>query len=202
MNKFKELNNRKLLSLAAIIVLLFIISPLVIPETLTIAAPTVPKSQNLQSNTTPKPDTTALNESKKQKVELNKKIEREKRIAEEKAERIRITRDYLAKFNSPMEPYAHVIVNAADRCGGDFKALIAIARIESGLGAMPYKKYNPYGYLNGVQYSGWESALDRLSCQISKQYLAVYGNNFEKIGSIYAANPNWAKKVSTVYYSI
>ena len=129
---------------------------------------------------------------RREEVEANKNRE----------QRISIARNYLSKFGSPMAPYAAVIVDTADRCGGNYKSLIAIARVESGLGKHPYRLYNPYGYLNNVQYSGWSEALNKLSCRISQQYLSKYGTDFRAMGKIYASNPAWGDKVAAVYYGI
>ncbi|MFS8131073.1 MAG: hypothetical protein ACMG57_03775, partial [Candidatus Dojkabacteria bacterium] len=47
-----------------------------------------------------------------------------------------------------------------------------IAGNESGLGKVPYKKYNPYGYLDGITYTGWNESLSKLSCVISQRFIA------------------------------
>lgn len=85
-------------------------------------------------------------------------------------------RALLERYNSPMIGYERIIVEQADRCGGDYRLLTAIAGNESGFGNVPYRLYNPYGYLNNVTYSGWEEALTFLSCKISEQHLAPCNN--------------------------
>lgn len=92
----------------------------------------------------------------------------------------------MARYNSPFQGLGFIIVDAAARCGGDYKTLLAIAGNESGFGRIPYKLYNPFGYLNGVTYSGWEEALDFLSCRISQQYIAPCNNDLYCIVKNYA----------------
>lgn len=91
----------------------------------------------------------------------------------------------LARYNSPMQGYGHIIASKAYECGGDFRVLTAIAGNESGFGRIPYKLYNPYGYLDGVQYSGWEESLNFLSCVISRRFLKPCNNDLVCIISTY-----------------
>lgn len=121
-----------------------------------------------------------------------------------RSEQVRKARDFLAKRNSPMAPYAEIIVDRARECGGDYRILLAIADAESGSGRKPYLKYNPYGYLNKVRYSSWQSALTDLSCKISKQYIQVYGTDFWRMAKRYTgqAEPtSWVAKITRVYKS-
>lgn len=71
-----------------------------------------------------------------------------------------------------MQGYGRIIVEQARACGGDYRVLVGIAGNESGLGRVPYKLYNPYGYLDGVQYESWEHSLTFLSCVISQKFIA------------------------------
>lgn len=80
---------------------------------------------------------------------------------------------FMRSYGSPLVEYAPIIVDQAQACGGNYRILVGIAGSESGLGRINYKLYNPYGYLNGVQYSGFEEALTVLSCRISQQFLSV-----------------------------
>lgn len=101
------------------------------------------------------------------------------RLAKDEAERKRIFQENVAKaetllatYNSPMQGYGEIIVRRANECGGDYRILLGIAGNESGLGRIPYKLYNPFGYLDGVQYSGWAESLEYLSCRISERFIA------------------------------
>lgn len=85
-----------------------------------------------------------------------------------------------------LKGYGDIIVDQADKCGGDYRVLVGIAGSESGLGRVMYKKYNPYGYLNGVQYGSLEEALTDLSCKISQQHIAPCGTDLWCLGRRYA----------------
>lgn len=74
---------------------------------------------------------------------------------------------------SPLIGYGSIIVDQAQACGGDYQILIGIAGSESGLGYSMYKRYNPYGFLNGVQYPNLETALKELSCLVSRNHISV-----------------------------
>ncbi len=65
-----------------------------------------------------------------------------------------IIRQFLDKYNSPMEPHAEFIVKTSDKYGLDFRLTTAIAMKESGLGkAMPYDDCNnAWGY--GIHSAG------------------------------------------------
>jgi hypothetical protein len=114
-----------------------------------------------------------LSSHKALKMEELKKIEKEREIAEAIASVESLFRSY----NSPMAGLGETIVRRADECGGDYKLLVAIAGNESGFGRIPYKLYNPFGYLDGVQYSSWYEAVNYLSCKISVQHLAPCNND-------------------------
>ncbi len=96
--------------------------------------------------------------------------------------------------------YGKIIVEQARRCGGDYKILVGIAGNESGLGRVPYKKYNPFGYIDGVQYSSWEEAIKKLSCVISQRFIAPCNKDLyciiNKYGGHDTDREKWIKNVS------
>lgn len=151
----------------------------------------------------PKPDVAGLTTSIKEYDQALAIAKAKDEVQTNYQNTVNRVRNYLRQTGSPMANYAHVIISAANRCGGNYRSLLAIAKIESGFGKYPYKKYNPYGYLNGRQYSGWAEALDKLSCQISQQYLSKYGTDFVAMGKIYAgSSTTWASKVRGAYNQI
>lgn len=81
-----------------------------------------------------------------------------------------------AQYGGYMSGLADNLYDNALACGGDPLLLFAIAGNESGFGRIPYKYYNPFGYLDGVQYANWEEAINYLSCKIATQHLAPCGN--------------------------
>ncbi len=57
-----------------------------------------------------------------------------------------IIRQYLAKYNSPLEPYADFIFQTSQKYNLDSRLLVAIAQQESNLGKkIPVNSYNAWG---------------------------------------------------------
>ncbi len=94
--------------------------------------------------------------------------------------------NFFDQYGSPLMGYGYIIVDKAEECGGDYRVLIGIAGSESGLGRINYKLYNPYGYLDGVQYPDQKTALEILSCKVSQQHISVCGTNLTCLGNRYA----------------
>ncbi len=58
-----------------------------------------------------------------------------------------IIRQYLAKYNSPLEPYADFIFQTSQKYNLDYRLLVAIAQQESNLGKkIPANSYNAWGW--------------------------------------------------------
>ena len=109
----------------------------------------------------------------------------------------------LNKYSSPMRGYGNIIYDQSVTCGGDYKILMAIAGNESGFGRIPYKKYNPYGYLDGVYYSGWNDSLTKLSCVISKRFISSCNKDLNCIINKYGgSDTNKSKWISNINYFI
>ncbi|MBN1915634.1 glucosaminidase domain-containing protein [Candidatus Dojkabacteria bacterium] len=125
--------------------------------------------------------------------EIKKEQERLRRERQIKIDRLA---GYLGKVKSPMADYANIIVEKAESCGADYKIIVAIAGNESGYGRIAYKEYNPYGYLNKVQYTGWDTSLSDLTCKVAK-YTNKYSDIYT-LGKAYGAhNPEqWAKNIN------
>lgn len=106
----------------------------------------------------------------------------------------------LARYNSPMAGLGRLMINRSTECGGDYKIVVAIAGNESGFGRIPYKLYNPFGYLDGVQYAGFEDAVNQISCKISKEFLKPCNNNLECVIRTYGGpdtdKPKWISNIT------
>jgi len=130
------------------------------------------------------------------------KIEQKQKIAEkQRQEKIDRIEALFSARNSPMQGYGELIFRRVEECGGgDYKVLIGIAGNESGLGRVPYKLYNPYGYLDGKQYSGWEESLDFLSCVITQRFIVPCENDLTCIINRYAGpsddKSQWIRNVT------
>lgn len=166
---------------------------------------TIPESKN-SGIIIPKPDEDEI--SLVQEKYTQRLIQEEEERIKKEAEERRIQqllaqatelRRYLESQNAPIATYAETIILSADQCGGDYRLLTAIAMNESGGGRIPYKSYNPYGYLNGIQYSGWDEAITEITCKISNQYLKNGLNTPELLAGPYGAK-NQEKWISNIYY--
>lgn len=131
-------------------------------------------------------------------TQLEAKKEEERKIAE-RNDNIQRVENIFERYNSPMKGYGEIIVRRAGECGGDFKVLIGIAGNESLFGRVPYKLYNPFGYLDGRQYSGWEESLEILSCVISQRFLEPCQNDLRCIINRYGGTDtdkeHWIRSV-------
>ncbi len=101
---------------------------------------------------------------------------------------------FLKKNNSPMTPYAGLIVAQADTYGFDFRLVPAIAMCESNLGKrVPLKAgFNPFGIAvytgtqSGKNFESWQDAIEWVSQYIHDRYYAQGITTLEEIGAIWA----------------
>ncbi len=132
------------------------------------------------------------------------KIEQKQKIAEkERQDKINRIEDLFARYNSPMQGYAELILRRVEDCSNgdaDYRVLIGIAGNESGLGRVPYKLYNPYGYLDGKQYADWNDSLTFLSCVITQRFIVPCNNDLTCIINKYAGpsddKSQWIRNVT------
>ncbi len=119
------------------------------------------------------------------------------RIRQEKIDRME---GVMANYNSPMRGLGALIYDKAQECGGDYRIIFAIAGNESGFGRISYKLYNPFGYIDGVQYGSFEDAVNQISCQISKRFLVPCNNDVECIVRTYGGSdtnkPQWIRNIN------
>lgn len=131
----------------------------------------------------------------KLKVEQKQKIE-----AQERQARIDKIEALFKRYNAPMQTYGELVYKRAEECGGDYRVLVGIAGNESAFGRVPYKLYNPYGYLDGKQYADWNDSLTFLSCVISQRFLAPCNNDLRCIINKYAGpsddKEQWIRNVT------
>ena len=108
---------------------------------------------------------------------------------------------YLEKHNSPLAEYADVFVSEADKNEIDWKLVAAISGVESTFGKrIPYNSYNGWGWgvygNNVLRFNSWNEAITTISTALRERYINKAGKkNVYEIGSMYAADPNWANKV-------
>lgn len=110
-----------------------------------------------------------------------------------------IIQEYLAKYNSPLEPYADFIVEISDNYGLDFRLLVAIAQQESNLGKKaPEDSYNAWGWgvhsQGTLRFSGWEEGIETVAAGLKEKYIDQGLTTTEEIMAKYTplSNGSWA----------
>lgn len=121
---------------------------------------------------------------------------------QERDNRAKVLKTYLKKYNSPLADYSDVFIQEADKNDIDWKLVTAISGVESTYGkAIPVNSYNGWGfgiYGNHVlRFGSWEEGIATVSHSLRHDYMNKYGaKDVYEIGSIYAASPTWASRVS------
>ncbi len=110
---------------------------------------------------------------------------------------------YFASKNSPLTGTAKTFISEADRLGLDWKLVAAIAGTESYFGRhIPANSYNAWGWAiftgmsDGKHFDGWEDGIETVSEGLKQNYVDRGLTTVEKIGTRYAADPNWSYKVN------
>lgn len=90
--------------------------------------------------------------------------------------RVEIIRQYLEKYNSPLEPFAQLLVSISDQYGLDFRLLTAIAQQESNLcKKSPVGTYNCWGWgihnRGTLSFSDYPAAIQTVAQGIKEDYL-------------------------------
>jgi hypothetical protein len=115
--------------------------------------------------------------------------------------RVRILREYLEKYNSPLVPYAGTFVEKADKYNLDWKLVAAISGVESTFGReIPYESFNGWGWGiygdNMIRFSSWNEGIEIISEGLRNKYINKWGaKDVYAIGRFYAASPTWAQRV-------
>jgi len=122
--------------------------------------------------------------------------------------RVRILREYLEKYNSPLVPYAATFVDTADKYNLDWKLVAAISGVESTFGRqIPPDSFNGWGWgiygNNMIRFSSWNEGIETISEGLRTKYIDKWGaRNVYEIGRFYAASPTWAQRVEYFMNSI
>lgn len=118
-----------------------------------------------------------------------------------------IIRQYLNKYESPLEPYSNLIVNLSDQYNFDYRWLVAIAQQESGLCLhIPENSYNCWGWgIYGdkvTRFDSYEDALRRIAPQFTKIFLkGSHSLDPAEVMKTYTppSDGSWANGVSTFF---
>lgn len=125
-----------------------------------------------------------------------------------------IVRQYLHKFESPLEPSAELIVQLSDQYKFDYRWLVAIAQQESNLCKhIPDNSYNCWGWgiypepgnpevLKVTRFDSYEDALRRIAPQFTKIFLkGKESKDPMEVMKTYTppSDGSWADGVSTFF---
>ena len=122
--------------------------------------------------------------------------------------RIRILREFLEKYNSPLVPFAGTFVEKADKYNLDWKLVAAISGVESTFGQqIPYESFNGWGWGiygdNMIRFSSWNEGIETISEGLRTKYIDKWGaKDVYEIGRFYASSPTWAQRVEYFMNSI
>lgn len=101
---------------------------------------------------------------------------------------------FLIEHDSPMAPYASMIVQESDAKGIDFRLVVAIAMCESNAGKrMPKRdEYNAWGIavytgqLSGASFQSWPHAIEWVTTYIKEKYYDIGLVDLRAIGAKWA----------------
>lgn len=102
--------------------------------------------------------------------------------------RVSNLRNFFAKYNSPLVPYAEEFVAYADKYGIDYRLVPAITGVESTFGkAIPYDSYNAYGWAGGdYRFDSWPESIGTVSQTLKTQYIDKGASSIPEIARRYA----------------
>ena len=116
--------------------------------------------------------------------------------------RVKVLKSYLESRNSPFSENAADFVKYADKYDLDWKFVAAISGLESSFGLhIPQNSYNAWGWGiygdNMIRFNSWEEGIGTISQGLRVKYMDKWGaQDIYEIGSIYAASPTWAQRVT------
>ena len=122
--------------------------------------------------------------------------------------RVKILSDYLASQGSPLVAYSKDFVYYADKYDLDWRLVPAITGVESSFGKeIPPYSYNGWGWGvygdNVARFSSWSEGIAVISEGLRERYMDEWGKkDVYEIGSVYAASPTWAARVSYIMNDI
>lgn len=106
---------------------------------------------------------------------------------------------FLSQYQSPLERYAGVFVENADKYQIDWKLVPAIAGVESTFGKhIPPGSFNAYGWNNGKYYfSSWEESIEVVTKTLKEKYINRGLTTPLEIAPVYAPPSSaWGSKVN------
>jgi len=127
----------------------------------------------------------------------------ENQIQEEKKIKTEIVRQFFAKYNSPLEPFAQDVIDAANMHNLDYRLIPSIAMQESNLcKKIPTDSHNCFGfgiYANRiVRFNDYKEAIYTVSKTLANNYIAKGLETPEEIMIKYTPSNtgDWARNVN------
>lgn len=121
--------------------------------------------------------------------------------------RAQVLKDYLAKYNSPLENSAQDFIDAADQYSLDWKLVVSISGVESTFGKnIPgghdpsYSSYNGWGWGvygdNSLGFKSWREAIFTISKGLKEDYVDKGYTEPLSMNRKYAASKTWGRNVT------
>lgn len=114
--------------------------------------------------------------------------------------RAQVLKDYLVKYNSPLENNAQDFIDAADQYGLDWRLVVSIAGVESTFGKNIPGGFNGWGWGvygdNAIYFKSWREAIYTISRGLRENYVDRGYTEPYSMNKIYAASPNWGRNVT------
>lgn len=111
-----------------------------------------------------------------------------------------ILRDYLAKYDSPLQYQAQDFIDAADTYDIDYKLVPAIAGVESTFGKAIPGGYNAWGWGvygdQAIYFDSWRNGIFTVSQGLKQNYIDKGLTDPYTINRVYAASPAWGAHVT------
>jgi len=123
--------------------------------------------------------------------------------------RLKIIESYLARYKSPLLPYAGLIIELSDNYGFDYRWIVAIAQQESNLcKKIPKDSHNCWGYgvhsKGTLRFENYDLALRSFASYLKTQYFDKGYNTIELIMNKYCphSNGSWAYGIKQFFNEI
>lgn len=111
-----------------------------------------------------------------------------------------ILKDYLQRYNSPLQYHAQDFIDAADESHVDWKLVPSIAGVESTFGKFTPGGFNAWGWgVYGTQalgFDSWRDGIFTVTQGLKQNYIDKGLNDPMAMNHVYAASPSWGWKVS------
>lgn len=118
--------------------------------------------------------------------------------------RIRILKEFLRTYDSPLTLHSESFIKFADTYQLDYRLLAAISGVESTFGKqLPEKSYNAWGWGiyedHMIYFKSFDEGVETISKALREDYINAWkAKDVYQIGRFYAASPTWAQRV--VYF--